>query len=131
MTKHAFAVIVVALATVLAAPAITTPADKDSGDASISDFKAQPVFRAVRLNWKVKTPFKREVTFQLVRSDSFAEGPYEEIGTIPYNRENREYTYLDKSLPSESTYYYKLVVIGGGKAYGPISARPSFSLPAT
>jgi hypothetical protein len=129
--KHLFVTIVVALAIVATLPAMAASADEESGRASISDFKAQPAFRAVKLKWRVITPYEKEVAFGILRSDSFPEGPYEEIATVPYNRVNTEYSYYDKGVPSESTYYYKLVVIGGGETYGPVSARPFFSVPAT
>jgi hypothetical protein len=129
--KHLFTIIVVALVTIATFPAMGASADEDIGGAPISDFKAQSVFRAVELKWKVITPYKKEVGFQILRSDSFAEGPYEQIVTVPCNKESTEYSYYDKGVPSESTYYYKLVVIGGGETYGPVSARPFFSLPAT
>jgi hypothetical protein len=89
---------------------VETLADRDSPGTSISGFKAQSLYRAVKLNWKVKTPFKNEVSFQILRSDSFVEGPYEEIAIVSYDRRKRKYTYLDKSPGSESTYYYKLLV---------------------
>jgi hypothetical protein len=129
--KHLFVTIVVALAIIATLPAMAASADEESGGASISDFKAQSAFRAVELKWRVITPYEKEVAFGILRSDSFAEGPYEEIVTVPYNKENTEYSYYDKGVPSESTYYYKLVVIGGGETYGPVSARPFFSVPAT
>ena len=131
MMKHLFPVIVVAVATVTILPAMATSADKDPGGAFISDFKAQSLYRAVKLRWKVKAPFKDGATFQILRSDSFADGPYSEIATVPYAKESMEYRYVDKRLPSESTYYYKLVIMGGGETYGPISARPFFLLPST
>jgi hypothetical protein len=131
MMRHLFAVILMALLAIITLPTTATSGDKDSGGSSISDFKAQSLHRAVELKWKVKAPLKKGVTFQILRSDSFAEGPYEEIATIPYVKGNIEYTYIDKSMRSESKYYYKLVVIGCGETYGPISARPSFSLPST
>jgi hypothetical protein len=105
--------------------------DKDSPGASISGFKVQSLYRAVKLNWKVKTPFKNEVIFQILRSDSFIEGPYEEIAAVPYDKRKRKYTYLDRSLGSESKYYYKLIVKGAEETYGPVAARPYFSPPAT
>jgi hypothetical protein len=108
-----------------------TSADKDSPGTSVSDFKAQSLYRAVKLNWKVKNPFKKEVIFQILRSDSFVEGPYEEIAALPYDKRKRTFTYLDKSPGSESTYYYKLVVKGADETCGPVAARPYFSPPAT
>jgi len=110
---------------------IGTSVGKDSQGVSVSDFKAQSLYRAVKLNWKVKTPFEKEVIFQILRSDSFVEGPYEEIATVPYDKRKRKYTYLDKSLGSESKYYYKLIVKGAEETYGPVAARPYFSPPAT
>ncbi|MFX0201872.1 MAG: hypothetical protein ACFFCW_37660 [Candidatus Hodarchaeota archaeon] len=83
---------------------IGTSAGKDSQGASVSNFKARSVYRAVKLNWKVKTPFKKEVLFQILRTDSFVEGPYEEIVNVPYDKRKRKHTYLDKSTGSESTY---------------------------
>ncbi len=131
MMRHLFAVIVVALLAIMTLPVMATSGDKDSGGTSISDFKAQSLHRAVELKWTVKIPFKKGVTFQILRSDYFVEGPYEKIATIPYVKEDIEYTYFDKSMRSESRYYYKLVVIGGGETYGPVAARPFFSIPST
>ncbi len=131
MIRHIFPVVAVALATTVALPAIAASADMDPGGTSISGFKAQSLFRAVELKWQVETPLQKGVRFQIVRSDAFAEGPYKEVAVVPYNEGSREYTYVDKGMPSESKYFYKLVVIGMGEAYGPVSARPFFSLPAT
>ncbi len=131
MVKHLFAVIVVTLLAIITLPAMATSGDKGSGGTSITDFKAYPLHRAVELKWTVKNPFKKGVTFQILRSDSFVEGPYEKIAAIPYVKEDIEYTYFDKKMRRESKYYYKLVVIGGGETYGPVAARPFFSLPST
>ena len=127
MVKHLVTLIMFSL---LISPVKALP-DKDSPGASISDFKTQSLYRAVKLNWKVKIPFKKEVFFQILRSDSFIEGPYKEIATVPYDKRKRKYTYLDKSLGSESKYYYKLIVKGAEETYGPVAARPYFSPPAT
>lgn len=125
--KRLLAVILVSLFTF----PVGTFAGKDSPDASISKFKAESLYRAVKLKWKVQIPFENEVVFRIVRSESFVEGPYEEIATVPYDKGKRKYEYLDKSLGSESNYYYKLIVKGTGETYGPVSARPFFSPPAT
>jgi hypothetical protein len=106
-------------------------ADKKSQGNSVSDFKAQSLYRAVALSWVVKTPFKSDVVFQITRSDSFVEGPYEVIGSFPYDKNKNKYDYLDKSLGSESKFYYKLIVKGTEETYGPVAARPYFSPPAT
>ena len=106
-------------------------ADKKSQGSSVSDFKAQPLYRAVALSWVVETPFESDVVFQIIRSDSFVEGPYEVIASFPYDKNKNEYEYLDKSLGSESKFYYKLIVKGTEETYGPVAARPYFSPPAT
>ncbi|NIO06411.1 MAG: hypothetical protein GTO13_23215 [Proteobacteria bacterium] len=98
---------------------------------SISAFKAESLYRAVALDWKVRTPFTQEVVFQILRSDSFPEGPYEEVATVPYDKRKRKYKYLDKSIGAESNYYYKLIVKGTDETHGPVQARPFFSPPAT
>jgi hypothetical protein len=121
----------IAIMMILLTIPVRTFAGDDSPGASVSGFKAQSLYRAVKLNWTIKTPFKNEAGFQILRSDTFAEGPYEEIATIPYDKKKGKYTYLDKSLGSESKYYYKLVVKGADETYGPIPARPYFSPPAT
>lgn len=106
-------------------------ADKKSQGNSVSDFKAQSLYRAVALSWVIKTPFEGEVVFQITRSDTFIEGPYEVIATISYDQNKKTYEYLDKSLGSESKFYYKLIVEGTQESYGPVAARPYFSPPAT
>jgi hypothetical protein len=129
--KHLFAAILASLITAAVLPVEILSADKDSENASITDFKTQSLYRAVKLNWTVKIPFKKEVVFQIIRSDSFVEGPYEEVVKIPYVKENVNYTYYDKSIGTESKYYYKLIVIGEAETYGPAAARPYFSPPTT
>lgn len=128
--KYVVAVVTVIAVLLLALP-VEICADKDSRGDSISDFKAQSLYRAVALSWVVKTPFNNQVIFQLLRSDSFVEGPYEEVATVAYDQSKKAYDYLDKSLGSESKFYYKLIIKGTGETYGPVAARPYFSPPAT
>jgi hypothetical protein len=131
MMKHLCIAILVSLITILALPVEIPSADQNSGSASISDFKTQSLYRAVRLDWTVKSPFNEEVFFQILRSDSFVEGPYEEVAKLPYVKEKVNYIYYDKSIGTESKYYYKLVVTGAGETCGPVAARPYFSPPTT
>lgn len=119
------------LITVMALPVEISLADSHSESASISGFKAQSLYRAVKLNWTVKAPMEKKVVFQLIRSDSFVEGPYQEVAKLPFDNEKLNYTYFDKSIGTESKYYYKLVVIGTGETCGPVAARPYFSPPTT
>ena len=129
--KHLFAAILASLITAAVMPVEIVSADKDSGNPSITDFKTQSLYRAVKLTWKVNIPFEKEVVFQILRSDSFVEGPYEEVVKLHYDKEKVDYTYFDKSIGTESKYYYKLVVIGEAETYGPAAARPYFSPPTT
>lgn len=126
--KHIFSVIVIFL---LALP-IEIFSDENSPSASIKNFKTQSLYRAVELKWEVIVPFVNEdVGFQIIRSDSFMEGPYEEIAIVPYDKNKKTYEFLDRTLGSESKYYYKLIIRGTGETYGPVAARPYFSPPAT
>ena len=129
--KHLLIAIVVSLITLFALPIEIPSAGKNNESASITDFKTQSLYRAVKLNWTVKTHFKKEVVFQILRSDSFVEGPYDEVAKIPWIKEKVNYTYFDKSIGTESKYYYKLVLIGVGETCGPVAARPYFSPPTT
>jgi hypothetical protein len=129
--KYLIAAILASLIIAAVSPAKILSADKDSESPSITDFKTQSLYRAVKLYWTVNIPFKKEVVFQILRSDSFIEGPYEEVVKLPYDKTKIDYTYFDKSIGTESKYYYKLVVIGEAQTYGPAAARPYFSPPTT
>ena len=126
-----FIVIVTAISVLLFFGSADIIADNKSRNNSVSDFKAESLYRAVALSWMVKTPLASEVVFEIIRSDSFVEGPYEVIATISYDQNKKTYEYLDKSLGSESKFYYKLIVKGTEETYGPVAARPFFSPPAT
>ena len=124
-------VILAAVTAMIVLTASASLADEDPAGVSISDFKSLPLHRAVELTWKVKAPFTKEVTFQILRSDSFSDGPYKEVAIVPYVKENIKYTYIDKKVKAKSKYYYKLVVIGSGEIYGPVPGKPFFALPST
>ena len=126
-----FVIIVTAISVLIFLGSTDIIADKESRHNSVSEFKAESLYRAVALSWVVKTPLASEVVFQIIRSDSFVEGPYEVIATISYDQNKNAYDYLDKSLGSESKFYYKLIVKGTEETYGPVAARPYFSPPAT
>lgn len=97
----------------------------------VTDFKAQPLYRAASLTWKVQGRFERPVTFQILRSDTFVEGPYTEIAVLQSTPAKASYEYVDKSVGTEAKYYYKLIIKETGEALGPIPTRPYFSPPAT
>lgn len=98
---------------------------------AVTGFKAQPLYRAASLTWKIKGQFKQGVAFHILRSDASIEGPYEEVGAVNYDPSKSSYEYVDKSMGTEVQYYYKLSIDGTGESYGPVSARPYFSPPAT
>lgn len=100
-------------------------------DALVSDFKAQPLYRAADLTWKVRASGAERLTFQIVRADTFADGPYTEVALVQSTPGKTAYEYVDRSVGAESRYHYKLIVKETGETLGPISTRPYFSPPAT
>lgn len=98
---------------------------------AVTDFKAQPLYRAASLTWKVRGQPAQPVTFQILRSDTFIEGPYTEIAVFQSAPAKASYEYVDKSVGTEAKYYYKLSIKETGEVLGPISTRPYFSPPAT
>ena len=100
-------------------------------DPTIVDFKVQALYRAAKLNWKVKEGFKSGAVVQILRSETFEEGPYKEVGVVNLTSGKNAYDYVDKSMGTEAKYYYKLVVKETDESFGPISTRPYFSPPAT
>lgn len=97
----------------------------------VTDFKGQPLYRAASLTWKVDGRGERRLTFQILRADTFAEGPYTEVAAVESTPGKTSYEYVDKSVGTEAKYYYKLLVKETGDTLGPISIRPYFSPPAT
>jgi len=97
----------------------------------IVDFRVHALYRATKLTWKVKGDFKNPIPLQIMRADTFAEGPYKEVAVITLTPGKDSYEYIDKSLGAESTYHYKLVLKETRESFGPLSTRPYFSPPAT
>ncbi len=100
-------------------------------DPTIVDFKIQALYRSAMLTWKAKDDLKTPVAVQILRADTFEEGPYQEVERITLAPEKKTYEYLDKSMGAESKYYYKLVIEETNESFGPIPTRPFFSPPAT
>ncbi|MGB9698811.1 MAG: hypothetical protein ACPL5I_05440 [Thermodesulfobacteriota bacterium] len=97
----------------------------------IVDFRVHALYRATKLTWKIKGDLKNPVPLQIMRADTFAEGPYKEVEVITLIPGKNSYEYIDKSLGTEATYHYKLVLKETGESFGPLSTRPYFSPPAT
>ncbi len=98
---------------------------------TVTDFRAQPLYRAASLTWKTKGRHEGGLTFQILRSDTFIEGPYAEIGTVKSVPSKTAYEFVDKSVGTEAKYYYKLIIRETEEVFGPVPTRPYFSPPAT
>jgi hypothetical protein len=100
-------------------------------DPTIVDFKIQALYRAAKLTWKTTDGLKDRMSVQILRAETFEEGPYLEVGVVDLSPDKNAYEYVDKSMGAESKYYYKLVIKETGEFSGPIPTRPYFSPPAT
>lgn len=110
---------------------ITPAALPQKTPASISDFKVQALYRAAKLTWKAGEGVKAPLSVQILRSDSFEDGPYKEVETVRVTPGKTAYEYLDKSMGAEAKFFYKLFVKETGETLGPLPTRPFFSPPAT
>jgi len=102
-----------------------------SAGPTIVDFKIQALYRSAMLTWKTKDDPKAPIMVQILRADTFEDGPYQEVGTVTLTPGKNNYEYIDKSMGAESKYYYKLVIKETNESFGPIPTRPFFSPPAT
>ena len=123
-----FLSVLIFLVTVPAAP---QPAIAQKTDPSIVDFKVQALYRAAKLTWKAKDGLKDPLSVQILRSETFEEGPYKELEVTKLVPGTTTYDYVDKSMGTESKYHYKLVIKETGESFGPVATRPYFSPPAT
>jgi hypothetical protein len=100
-------------------------------DPTILDFRVQALYRAAKLTWKVKDGFKGGLAVQILRADTFEEGPYKEVDTVHLTPGKSTFEYVDKTMGAEAKYYYKLFIKENDESFGPIPTRPFFSPPAT
>jgi hypothetical protein len=100
-------------------------------DPIIVDFKVQSMYRAAKLSWKVQGALKGGLIVQILRADTFEEGPYKEVDTVKMSPGKNSYAYIDKSMGAEAKYYYKLIIKDTNETFGPLPTRPYFSPPAT
>ena len=101
------------------------------GDASIMSFKVDAMYRAAKLTWKAKGDLKSEMAVQVLRADTFEDGPYDEVALVKITPGKSSYEYIDKSMGAEAKYYYKLIIKESNETIGPVPTRPYFSPPAT
>ena len=106
-------------------------AEERAERASITKLKVAPLYRAVRLTWKVKIDDKGPVTFEIYRSMATPDGPYTLVTSIERKPGVKKYKYIDKKLQVEENYFYKIVIPETKEGFGPLQVRPPFSLPTT
>ncbi len=117
--------------TLFFAISIFAPLAAVSADPTILEFRVQPLYRSAKLILKTKDGLKNQMSVQILRAETFEEGPYKELDVINLVPDKNAYDYVDKTVGSESKYYYKLVVKETGESFGPVVTRPFFSPPAT
>jgi len=98
---------------------------------TIADFRVDAMYRAAKLVWKTKGDLNKEMVVQIVRADTFEEGPYKEVGEVKIAPGKTSYEFIDKSMGAEAKYHYKLMIKDTGESFGPKTTRPFFSPPAT
>ncbi len=119
------------LVTVLS-PETLSAADTEEGkQATISEFRAQARYRAVRLTWEARISEKGRLTFEVYRSMANPDGKYTLVTSINGTPEVTRYEYVDKTVPAEENYFYKIEIPETKEAFGPLQARPPFSTPTT
>ncbi len=99
--------------------------------ASISELRVSALYKAVRLTWKAAIDSGGPVIFEIYRSQVTPDGPYSLVTSIKWRPGVKNYRYVDKSLPVEENYFYKIEIPATNESFGPLQVRPSFSLPAT
>ncbi|MGD0916092.1 MAG: hypothetical protein ABSB22_06510 [Thermodesulfobacteriota bacterium] len=128
MIKYAMSFLTLIFFITLLGPQIAT---SQKADPTIVDFKVQALYRAVKLTWKTKALVKDPMTVQILRAITSEEGSYQEVETVNITPDKTVYEYVDKIKGAEAKYYYKLIIKETDESFGPISARPYFSPPAT
>jgi len=98
---------------------------------SIKKIKVEPLYRSVRLAWKMKKGEETPMTFEIYRSMANPDGSYTLVASIERKPGVEEYKYIDKSLLVEENYYYKLMIPETKESFGLFQVRPPFSLPST
>lgn len=106
-------------------------AEEKVKEATLSEFRVQARYRAVRLTWEARISEKRQLTFKVYRSMVKPDGGYTLVASINGTPEVTRYEYIDKTLPVEENYFYKIEIPETKEAFGPLQARPPFSAPST
>ena len=107
------------------------PGESPSQSSTFADFKVDAVYRAAKVSWKTAGDPKSEMTIQIMRADTFEDGPYQEAGVVKIAPGKSSYEFIDKGMGAEAKYYYKLIIKETNESVGPKPTRPFFSPPAT
>ena len=106
-------------------------AEEKTNQAAISEFRVWARYKAVRLTWEASISEKEQRTFEIYRSMVRPDGEYTLVTSIQGTPEVSRYEYVDKTVPVEENYFYKIEIPETKEAFGPLQARPPFSAPST
>jgi hypothetical protein len=126
MTRSTTLLVTLALAIFLMAPM-----ESASQSPTFADFKVEALYRAAKVSWKTAGDPKGEMSVQIMRADTFEDGPYQEVGMVKITPGKSSYEFIDKSMGAEAKYFYKLIIKETNESTGPKPTRPFFSPPAT
>ena len=119
------------LLTLVFAIFLMDPMESASQSSTFADFKVDALYRAAKVSWKTAAEPKGEMSVQIMRADTFEDGPYQEVGVVKMTPGKSSYEFIDKSMGAEAKYYYKLTIKETNESTGPKPTRPFFSPPAT
>ena len=84
-------------AALFAAPAfayfLTVPGECPAQGSTVTDFKVDALYRAAKVTWKTAGDLKGEMTVQIMRADTFEDGPYQEVGVVRITPGKSSYEY--------------------------------------
>ena len=110
---------------------LIVPGESPAQGSTFADFKLDALYRSVKVSWKTAGDPKGEMTIQIMRADTFEDGPYQEAGLVRIAPGKSSYEFIDKGMGAEAKYYYKLIIKETNESIGPKPTRPFFSPPAT
>ena len=106
-------------------------AEEQGYASSVTNFQVEPLYQAAKLSWKARISGDGQVTFEIYRSMANPEGPYTLVATMEGSPDKKKYQYVDKQLPVEENYFYKIEIPSTKESFGPLQVRPPFTLPST
>jgi hypothetical protein len=109
----------------------TARAAEEADGGSINSLKVEALHKATRISWRVGEDVKGPMTFEIYRSMSSPDGQYTLVTSMPWEEGVAKYKYVDKDLPVEENYFYKVEIPETKESFGPFQVRPPFTLPST